>query len=697
MRNNNFLKRFLTGLLATTLLMSNLSSMTLAQMQPPGLETNENITIEISSKIPKTLEDNIKSSIIKIYGEDQADEIYQHVLSIINGAKDRRAIKLHQEDLNRPSDWYKDEIIYMFYANHYGTQDKETPNTFEGLIEMLDYLETLGITTIYVLPFMDSPMGDAGFDVRDPKNVRNDLGGMEEFSKFVYEARKRGFKVKADLILNHFSDQHKWFQQALNGDLEKLDYFVYMDHPPKYKKYKDEQKGVVIDYYEDDGQVSSRRLIFPDISESHYRKVKIGDKDYYIYHTFYPFQPDINWKNPKVLYEVLDIITYWSNLGIDIFRVDAIPYFIKEKGTNAENLPETHEVVKLLSSFLQAIAPRSIMLAEACQWPSDILPYFGQESLLPPKDILLYFGKEYKIKLNTNKEIIRTDQVQVGYHFPIMPAIWASLITGDNSHFAKAIKVTPNVPDSTTWALFLRVHDELTLEMVDLETRKLIYDSIIDKGQEFRKGLGVSGRMANFLDKDPQKVGLAFSILLSLPGMPIIYYGDEIGALNNFEYAKKSAKEREEVQRAADKDIEVISFYDSRDINRGPITKEEFYEAIKSNDKFKTEIFQTVKTMIKARKDNFALRRGNFKILTPDKSNVLAYLRESEKQNILIINNLANNKTVVELDLPEKVINNLKNNNSATDLLSQNTIKYNIKGNILKVSLKPYEKLWLDL
>lgn len=692
-------KRFICGIITSSLILSNLLSLSYGQqsIQPVDIADNENITIEISSKVPKQLEDNIKSSISKIYGSEKEEEIYKKVLAIINGAKDRRSLKLHQEDLNRDSDWYKDEIIYMFYADQFGVKNKTTPNTFNDLIGMLDYLEDLGVTTIYILPFMDSPMGDAGFDVKNPKNVRQDLGGMEEFSKFIYQARKRGFKVKADLILNHFSDQHKWFQEALNGDVEKLNYFIYSDKIPKYKRYVDKQKGVMIDYEEDDGSVSSRRLIFPDIAENHWRKVDIKGKDYYIYHTFYPFQPDINWKNPEVLYEVLDIITYWSNLGVDVFRIDAIPYFFKQKGSPSENLPETHEIVKLLSSFLQAIAPKSIMLAEACQWPNDILPYFGNEKMLPPKDILLYFGNEYKIKLNNNKEITRTDKVQVGYHFPIMPAIWASMITNDNKPFWKALALTPKVPDSTTWAMFLRVHDELTLEMVDLKTRKLIYDSIVGKGEEFRKGLGVSGRMANFLDNDPKRINLAFSILLSMPGMPIIYYGDEIGAQNNFEYAKKAAKDRERIQKEKDKDIELISFYDSRDINRGPITKADFTEALTGNNNNKTTIYNDVKNMIKARKDNYAIRRGKLEEIKSNDTEVLSYLRYSDKQNVVILNNLSNKKIKYQFTIPATIIDKSKISNEIIDLLTKKRIDCKVNNNSVTLNIEPYQTLWLKI
>lgn len=651
------------------------------------------IDVDLYDQVPQALQESMKASIIKVYGAEKADEIYQNVLKIIANAKDRRPLSLHESDFNRDSEWYKDEIVYMFYAEHFGVDKKGNPNTFEDLIGMLDYLENLGVTTIYILPFMDSPMGDAGFDVRNLKKVREDLGGTDEFRKLVNEAEKRGLKVKADLILNHFSDQHKWFQQALEGDLSKLDYFVYEKEMPKYKKYRDEQKGIVVDYYEEDGSVSSRRLIFPDITDSHYRKVVIDGEDYYMYHTFYPFQLDINWKNPEVLYEVLDIMTYWSNMGVDIFRLDAIPYFIKKKGTPSENLPETHAIIELLSTYQQAVAPSTILLAEACQWPCDIVPYFGEENVLPPKKAVISLGDDEKANVTNGKELVRTDEVQVGYHFPYMPAIWASLLTADNNHFYKAVELTPEIPDSAAWAIFLRVHDELTLEMIDLDTRKLIYDKLEPKGKQFRKGLGVSGRMVNFLDKDPQRIGVAFSVLLSLPGIPIIYYGDEIGAENNPEYAEQAAIIREENQKKMNNNIEVVSFYDSRDINRGPVPKEAFYNAMEGKDSFKSQIFETVKTMIHARKDNYAMRRGEFGSVKSSQKEVLAYTRTSDKQNIIVINNLSD-KTVSPSLKPEKI---MPKKAMLKDVLTGKEIPVSLKKGKLSLTLQPYQTLWLEI
>lgn len=490
------------------------------------------VQTEESVIVPKRIENEINNCIVQIYGEKQSKEIYDRVMQIAKESLEKRPAELKQDDLLRADDWYKDEIIYMFYVDQFGVVTPEKPNTFRDSSQMFEYLKDLGVTTLYLLPFADSPMSDAGFDVKNPQNIRPDLGGKAQFNEFVKKAKENGFKIKADLVLNHFSDQHEWFQDILKGDLSKLDYFVVKEEMPDYTKYIDEKVGTIIEYKEKSGKISKRRLIFPEITESHYRKVVIDGKDYYFYHTFYPFQLDINWENPEVLYYCLDTINYWANLGIDIFRMDAIPYLSKEDGTNAENLPKTHAIVKLLSSYIQMTAPRTVIQAEACQYPNDILPYFGKE-------------RKFKTTIDSQeKEIKRTDEFQIAYHFPYMPAIWAALVTGDKQHFITAYKKTPQIPSTAAWGVFLRVHDELTLEMIDPETREIIYNALVPKGAEFRKGLGVSGRMANFLDNNPNRIEMAFSILLSMPGIPIIYYGDEVGVRNNFENAKKSEKER---------------------------------------------------------------------------------------------------------------------------------------------------------
>ena len=581
------------------------------------------------------LEIDIKPALGEVYGEDKVDEMFANILEIIERARSERTNSLKMDDITRDYSWYKDEIMYTFYADQFGVKSENTTNTFKDLIEMLPYLADLGVTTLYILPFMDSPMGDAGFDVRDPQKIREDLGGIAEFEQFMVEAKKYGFKIQADLVLNHFSDQHEWFQDALNGDVSKLDYFVFRKEPPKYERL---QEGTIIKYIEEDGiPPSERRKIFTDAcEETHYRKVNICGKDYYLYHTFYPFQLDINWENPEVLYYVLEkIIAFWSNKGIDIFRLDAIPFLIKEKGTNAENQPRTHCIIKILSSFNQAIGPRSIFHAEACE---------------PPEEVLKYFSNERVFNNYGGKNLARTDGVQVAYNFPYMPAIWANLITGSNEYFWNVHEETPPIPESTAWAQFLRVHDELTVEMADTSTRQIIYDALLSKGEDF-KGLGISGRMANFLDKNPAKISLAFSILLSLPGIPVIYYGDEIGAENNMKYGEEAEKKRKEVQNKIDINL---SSFDSRDINRGPILKSDFYSSVRDN-----VIYKTVKNLIEVRKNTPVLGRGKLSRLESDKKEIFSYLIDNDDQYVIIVNNLSGEKLETSLtllnDLDEKI------------------------------------------
>lgn len=637
--------------------------------------------------IPKKLEESMKASISHIYGKEQVDVIYPKIVKIIEKAKSERNPELIQDDFNRASDWYKDEVVYMFYPDQFGVDGSGKPATFKTAIGMLDYLKDLGVTTIYVLPFADSPMNDSGFDVKDPKNVRADLGGMPEFKEFAHAARKKGFKLKADLILNHFSDQHEWFQQALKGDLEKLHYFIVREDMPEYKQYKDPKYGYMVEYKEKDGTITKRRLIFPEINDNHYRKVTINNKDYYVYHTFYPFQPDVNWENPEVLYYMLDTISFWANLGIDIFRMDAIPYYIKEEGTTAENLPKTHEIIQLISSFLQTIAPRSVIQAEACQQPKKILPYFGTEKKV-----------EHVIN-NKPKEITRTNEVQIAYHFPYMPAIWASLISADNSYFWKAYKQTPKIPDSAAWGIFLRVHDELTLEMVNEKTRELIYEGLVPKGAEFRKGYGVSGRLANFLDNNPERIGMAFSILLSMPGVPIIYYGDEIGVQNNFYNAKKSAKIREakEKQKNQENKVKMLSYFDSRDINRGPIAQTTFYNAMKNSNSYNHKVYERVQKLIKIRKQNPVMRRGTFTEIKTDSPEVFAYVRGLENNRVVVINNLSDNRVRASVNFIDDDFGKKSKDVFMLNLLTGKMVRVKVQNKKLTVRLKPYDALWLKL
>lgn len=636
--------------------------------------------------VPKKLEASMKDAIAHIYGKENVDVIYCNIERMIKKAKFERRPDLYEDDLKRDSDWYKDEVVYMFYPDQFGVDESGKPATFKTLINMLDYLKDLGVTTIYILPFADSPMGDSGFDVRNPKNVRADLGGMEEFGQFMAAARQKGFKIKADLILNHFSDQHEWFQQALKGDINKLHYFIAREDMPEYRQYKDEKQGYMVEYKEKDGTVTKRRLIFPEITDNHYRKVTIKGKDYYVYHTFYPFQLDVNWENPKVLYYMLDAVTFWANMGVDIFRMDAIPYLSKEEGTSAENQPKTHYVIQLISAYLQTIAPRSVIQAEACQQPKKILPYFGTDRKV-----------EHNIK-NNIKEITRTDKVQICYHFPYMPAIWASLVTADNSYFWKAYKNTPQIPDSAAWAMFLRVHDELTLEMVNEKTRELLYDGLAPKGAAFRKGYGVSGRLASFLDKNPDRIGMAFSILLSLPGVPIIYYGDEIGMPNNYANAKQTAKQREAKQKADKKNkTKMLSYFDSRDINRGPIKQSVFYDAMKNTQTYNHKVYARVQKLIKIRKQYPVMTRGTFTEIKTESPEVFAYVREYKDDRIVVINNLSADKEKATVIFINDNFGKKSKDVYLKDLLTDKMVRARVQNKKLTVRLNPYDAMWLKL
>lgn len=675
------LKLFLSVLFLICISTLAVSAEEISIPQNTDSATSENIEPEIIT-VNNRINKEIKNAIINIYGKEQADEIYEKVMEQAAQAIKNRPAELVKQDQTRPSDWYKNEIIYMFYVDQFGNVKPNQENTFKDTTLMFDYLEDLGVTTLYLLPFADSPMEDAGFDVRNPQSVRADLGGNKEFQTFITEAKKRGFKIKADLVLNHFSSEHEWFKRLEAGDESALDYFIYTDKKPEYTKYQDEKLGTVIEYKEPNGKISKRRLIFPEAMEDNYRHVVVNGKDYYLYHTFYPFQLDINWENPEVLYYVLQTITHWTNTGIDIFRMDAIPYLSKDAGTDAENEPKTHSIIKLLSDYIQLTAPSTVIQVEACQTPKDILPYFG---------------KDREVKVHTGDEDLtlkRTNEAQIAYHFPYMPAIWASLITEDKKYFIDAYKKTPPIPKSAAWGIFLRVHDELTLEMVTPEVRELVFDNLVSKGASFRNGFGVSGRMANFLNKNPNRIEEAFSILLTLPGIPIIYYGDEVGVTNNYENAKKAAQKR------AKNNKDLLSTFDSRDIHRGDVPQKLFYGSTLGYYQFNSKVYKKVRNLIHLRKSLPVMANGDFEILkTASKSN-FAYIRKNADQQILVINNLSSDKLVAEITLPKNII--LKNEGHITslkNLVNGDDIKVNIsiQNKTMHLKLAPYQVLWLEL
>jgi maltose alpha-D-glucosyltransferase/alpha-amylase len=636
--------------------------------------------------LPQALHKTIEQAAAELYGKKQAPEVTKRVLAIIQEARSKRPAELVMDDHRRPTHWYKTEQAYMLYPDRFGTQDGK-PTTFKQLIPMLDYLKQLGVTTVYVLPFMKSPMIDAGFDISDYKEVRPELGGNQEFEAFIAAARKQGLKIKADLVLNHVSDQHPWFQSALKGDPEKLDYFLHKDKTPNTTVKKTPKDGTWITYTENDGSLTKRRLIFPEISSTHYRKAEVNGKDKYFYYTFYPHQVDLNWKNPKVLYEALDIMAYWANKGIDIFRLDALPFFVKPPNTNGENTPGTHAVIQLLSASLQAISPRSVLWAEACQTPSALKRYFGDEQRyaidLPPQGAKL---------------MQRTNKVQLAYHFPQMTALWDTLITQNPKAFWQNHRNTPQLPESTEWASFFRLHDEMTMEMYNDPKRKaLMQDVLSSRGEPFRGGEGIGGRLASFLDNDPKRIQLSQSILYSLPGLPLQYYGDEIGERNNREFMQQAAEER--AIQATRSSANFKTALDARDIGRAPISRERLLNAMSQPDSREGRLFHHVKRLIEVRKQEPALREGNLTEIPADKSHIFSYLRQQNQSQVLLINNLSNEATATRLSLPAQLQGHTLGTKPIMNLQTDTPfpISKQPSKNKLEVTLAPYESLWLKL
>jgi len=632
------------------------------------------------------LQNRIETAAALVYGQEQAPAVCKEINRIIQQVRQSRPIELLREDFQRPADWYKEEIVYMFYPERFGTQNGQ-PNTFKDLIPKLDYLNGLGVTTLYLLPFLESPMIDAGFDVSDYKQVRKALGGNEAFDAFIAETRKRGFKIKADLVLNHVSDQHPWFQAALQGDPEKLDYFLIKHHPPKFHLISAKKGKKTAVYHEEDGQKSKRRIIFPEISDNHYRREVVDGQVKHFYHTFYPHQIDLNWQNPNVLYEALDIMGYWANKGIDIFRLDAIQFLVKQPGTHGEGSAETHAVIQLLSASLQAMSPRSVLWAEACQSPKELLPYFGEEA-------------QYSLPIqgHGDKAMTRSDKVQIAYHFPMMPALWASMVTQKPDSFWKIINNTPKLPPSTEWSNFLRVHDELTLEAFsDPKIRKTMIETLMPKGEPFRGGEGVGGRLADFLDHDPKRIGLSYSILYSLPGMPLLYYGDEIGETNDRDFMLKEEQERK--ANAAKGGASANSFLDARDIGRAPVALEKLVNATRNPETHAGQIYHHVRNLIQLRKQEKTLVKGSLSKVKSDQGSMFSYLREYGESRLLIAHNLSGEESVSRLQLPAHIKVSQIPDSGLINLQTDKpvTFKTHPRKNQLEIALAPYQSMWLKL
>ncbi|MCL5989152.1 MAG: maltose alpha-D-glucosyltransferase, partial [Candidatus Thermoplasmatota archaeon] len=383
--------------------------------------------------------------------------------------------------LNSEKLWYRDAVFYELHVKGYYDSTNDGTGDFRGLSMKLDYLKDLGIDAIWLLPFYKSPLRDDGYDISDYYSIQPEYGTLDDFKNFIERAHSLGIRVIADLVLNHVSDQHEWFQESKSSrNSKRRNWFIWTDDPTKF---------------------SEARIIFVDSERSNWAYEPVTQQ--YYFHRFYSHQPDLNYDNPEVREEIKNVVRFWLNIGLDGFRADAVPFLFKREGTNCENLPETHNFFKELRKMMDEEFPGTILLAEANEWPTETKKYFGNG-----------------------------DEFHMAFNFPLMPRIFVSLAKRDSFPIIDIIEQTKDIPENCDWCIFLRNHDELTLEMVTDEERDIMYKEYV-KIPKMKLNIGIRRRLAPLLDNDRSTIELVNALIFSLPGTPIIYYGDEIGMGDN--------------------------------------------------------------------------------------------------------------------------------------------------------------------
>jgi maltose alpha-D-glucosyltransferase/alpha-amylase len=496
--------------------------------------------------------------------------------------------------------WYKDAVIYELHVKAFYDSNNDGVGDFPGLTQKLDYLQDLGINCIWLLPFFKSPLKDDGYDIADYYEINPDYGTITDFENFLDEAHRRGIRVLADLVVNHTSDQHPWFQEARSSkDSPKRDYYVWSDTDQKYQ-------GV--------------RIIFTDTERSNWTWDPVSGE--YYWHRFFSHQPDLNYDNPEVRQEMLNVMRFWLDKGLDGFRCDAVPYLYEREGTNCENLPETHEFSKALRQQIDLEYPDKVLLAEANQWPQDLLPYFGDG-----------------------------DEFHMCFNFPLMPRIFMALRREERRPIIDIISQLPEIPDNCQWGIFLRNHDELTLEMVTDEDRDYMYNEYA-RDPRMKINIGIRRRLAPLLDNGRRQAELLHSLLLTLPGTPILYYGDEIGMGDNIYLGDRNGV-RTPMQWTSDRN----AGFSKADTARlySPVIMDPVYGFqsvnVEAELRTQTSFLLWVRRMIRVRKQYPLFGRGNITFLNPSNQKVLAYTRQHEGHCALIVNNLSRFSQPVELDL----------------------------------------------
>ena len=497
--------------------------------------------------------------------------------------------------------WFKNAIIYQLHVKAFADSDGDGIGDFQGLTSKLDYLADLGVTALWLLPFYPSPLRDDGYDIADYTSVHPSYGTLDDFKTFLEEAHRRGLRVITELVLNHTSDQHPWFQRARHAPPESTwrDFYVWSDTADQYR---------------------DARIIFKDFEHSNWAWDPVAKA--YFWHRFYSHQPDLNFEHPEVQEAMFGVLDFWLGLGVDGLRLDAVPYLFEREGTNCENLPETHAYLRRLRAHIDAHYPNRMLLAEANQWPEDAVKYFGE-------------GNE----------------CHMAFHFPVMPRMFMGLQMEDRFPILDILDQTPAIPDNCQWAIFLRNHDELTLEMVTDEERDYMY-RVYAGDPRARINLGIRRRLAGLLGNNRRKIELMHMLLLSLPGTPVIYYGDEIGMGDNIYLGDRNGV-RTPMQWSPDRNAG-FSKANPQQLYFPVIVDPEFhYESInvETQERNLSSLLWWMRRLIEMRGRYSALGRGTVEFLPADNGKVLAFLRKDEEHTVLVLMNLSRFAQPVELDL----------------------------------------------
>ena len=507
--------------------------------------------------------------------------------------------------------WYKDAVIYQVHVKSFFDANDDGIGDFQGLIDKLDYIVSLGVNAIWILPFYPSPRRDDGYDIAEYTGVSPDYGTLEDAQRFIEQAHQRGLRVITELVINHTSDQHEWFQRARRAppDSPERDFYVWSDSDQKYP---------------------GTRIIFLDTESSNWTWDPVAGA--YFWHRFYSHQPDLNFDNPQVLDEVLKVMAYWLDMGVDGLRLDAIPYLVEREGTNNENLPETHVVLKKIRAVIDERYPDRMLLAEANQWPEDTRPYFG------------------------GNESGDGDECHMAFHFPLMPRMYMALAQEDRFPITDILRQTPEIPPNCQWAIFLRNHDELTLEMVTDKERDYLWNHYAAE-RRARINLGIRRRLAPLLERDRRRVELLNSLLLSMPGTPVLYYGDEIGMGDNIYLGDRDGV-RTPMQWSMDRNGGFSRADPAKLIL--PAVMDPLYGFQSVNVEAQTRdphsLLNSMRRLLAVRSQHRVFSRGTMQPLYPANRHILAYLRElvldnGESEVLLCVANVARNAQAVELDL----------------------------------------------